>query len=482
MIRFGCRWLLAAGFSLALAACATIDSTPDAPSIAQNERAQAAQAHPQILQQLGGAMEGPAAAYVAGVGERIATAAGVPGQCTFTLVNSDVPNAFAIPGCYIYVTRGILALMNSEDELASVLGHEVGHVVADHSARRQNTAMLTSLGAILAGVLTGSGEIAQAAGQAAQLLTLSYSRDQEFESDDLGVRYLHSAGYNPYAAADLLRSLGMQETLSARIANRDASSATPSWARTHPLSADRVQRATARATATGATPASPPERIGPYFAAIDGIIFGDDPEQGFVNGRTFSHPTLRIAFEAPQGFTLTNTPSAVLIGGPNSMRAQFGAAALQGDLGAHASNGLRQVLGNAQAQVGQVQRTTTNGLETATATARAQSQSGVVDVAVTAYRVSDRAYHFITIAPAGSLNTFSPMVQSFRTLSAQEAAALRARVLDVVQVRSGETAQSIAQRMAYPDYQLERFLVLNGREANEPLRAGEQVKIVVYQR
>lgn len=465
-----------------LAACATIDSTPDAPSIGQSDRAQAAQAHPQILQQLGGAVEGPAATYVSTVGERIAGAAGVAGQCTFTLVNSDVPNAFAIPGCYIYVTRGIMALMNSEDELASVLGHEVGHVVADHAARRQNTATLTGLGAILAGVLTGSGEIAQAAGQAAQLYTLSYSRDQEFESDDLGVRYLQRAGYNPHASADLLRSLGMQETLSARIANRDAASATPSWARTHPLSAERVSRATAQATATGATLGAPAERIGPYFAAIDGMIFGDDPEQGFVNGRTFAHPTLRIAFEAPQGFTLTNSPSAVMIGGPNNLRAQFGAAALQGDLGAHASNGLRQILGNTPAQVGQVQRSTTNGLETATAPARAQTQSGMVDVAVTAYRVGDRAYHFITIAPAGSSGAFTLMLQSFRTLTTQEAAALRARVIDVVTVRAGDTPQTLASRMAFDDYRLERFLTLNGRQAGEALRPGEQVKIVVYQR
>jgi predicted Zn-dependent protease len=471
----------AAASALMLAACATIDSTPDAPAITGSDRAQAAQAHPQILQQLGGAVEGPSAAYVASVGERIATAAGVQSQCTFTLVNSDVPNAFAIPGCYIYVTRGILALMNSEDELASVLGHEVGHVVADHSARRQNTATLSQLGAVLAGVLTGSGQIAQAVGQAAQLYTLSYSRDQEFEADDLGVRYLQRAAYNPYASADLLRSLGLQESLSTRMANRDAASATPTWARTHPLSADRVTRARAQAQAAGAAPGGT-ERIEPYFAAIDGMIFGDDPEQGFVNGRTFSHPTLRIAFEAPQGFTLTNTPSAVLIGGPNNMRAQFGAGALQGDLATHASNGLRQVLGNANAQVGQVQRSTTNGLETATAIARAQTQSGAVDVSVTAYRVGDRAYHFIALAPAGNLGAFSSMLRSMRTLTAQEAAALRPRLIDIVQVRSGDTAQSLARRMAFDDYQLDRFLVLNGREANEQLRAGEQVKIVVYQR
>jgi len=466
-----------------IAACATIDSTPEAPSIGQSDRAQAAQAHPQILQQLGGAVEGPAAAYVAGVGERVANVAGVPGQCTFTLVNSDVPNAFAVPGCYIYVTRGILALMNSEDELASVLGHEVGHVVADHAAQRQNTATLSGLGAILAGVITRSGEIAQAASQAAQALTLSYSRDQEFEADDLGVRYLQRSGYNAYASADLLRSLGMQETLSARVANRDATSATPSWARTHPLSAERVTRATAQASGAGATRESPPERIGPYLAAVDGMTFGDDPEQGFVNGRTFSHPTLRIAFEAPQGFTLTNTPSAVLIAGPNNARAQFSAGALQGDLAAYASNELRQVIGNAPAQVGQVQRGTTNGLETAAAPARAQTQSGrLVDVAVTAYRVGDRAYHFITLTPADGASAFTSMLGSMRMLSAQEAAALRARVIDVIQVRSGDTAQSLASRMAFDDYRLERFLVLNGREASDSLRAGEQVKIIVYAR
>lgn len=467
---------------IASAACATIDSTPEAPSITGNDRAQAAQAHPQILQQLGGAVEGPSATYVTSIGERIANAAGVSGQCTFTLVNSDVPNAFAVPGCYIYVTRGLMALMNSEDELASVLGHEVGHVVADHSARRQNTATLTGLGAILAGVLTGSGELAQLAGQAAQIYTLSYSRDQEFESDDLGVRYLQRAGYNAYASADLLRSLGANEALSARVSNRETASATPAWARTHPLSAERVTRASAQAAAAGATREAPPERVASYFAAIDGMIYGDDPEQGFVNGRTFSHPTLRIAFEAPQGFSLTNTPRAVLIAGANNARAQFGGGgALQGDLTTYAANGLRQVIGNAPSQVGQAQRSTTNGLETVTVPARAQTQQGqIVDVAVTAYRVGDRAYHFITIAQQGGAGVFTPMLRSMRPLSAQEASALRARVIDIAQVRSGDTAQSLARRMAFDEYQLDRFLVLNGLEAGQPLRNGEQVKIITY--
>lgn len=473
--------LVAAAF-LFVGSCATIDSTPEAPSVNQGERAQAAQQHPQILAQFGGAVEGPIATYVAATGERIATAAGVPGQCTFSVVNTDVPNAFAVPGCYIYITRGLLAIMNSEDELASVLGHEVGHVVADHSARRQQTATLGGLGALVVGILTGSGELAQVAAQAAQLYTLSYSRDQEFEADDLGVRYLAASGYNAYGAADMLNSLGLASVLNDRISGRDAASAIPNWARTHPLSSDRVARATARAQAAGAVRGQPPEAVRPYMQAVNGLLYGDDPEQGFVLGRTFAHPVLRIAFEAPEGFTLTNTSAAVLVGGPNNLRAQFGGAALPaGGVEAHARAVMQQVLGQAPSQVGQVQRTTINGLEAAVLPARAQTQSGqVVDVNVAAYRVGDRAYHFITLAPSGQSGAFTPMIRSVRTLSAQEAAALRARRVEVVTVGARDTVQSLAQRMAYDDLKVERFLALNGLDANAQLRAGEQVKIVTF--
>ena len=465
---------------VALAACATIDSTPDAPSVAPNDRVRAGQQHPQILQQFGGAVEGPLATYVSGVGERVATSAGVPGQCTFSVVNSEVVNAFAVPGCYIYITRGLLAIMNSEDELASVLGHEVGHVVADHSARRQNTATLAGLGAILAGVATGSGDIARVAGQAAQLYTLDYSRDQEFESDDLGVRYLGATGYNQFAAGDMLNALGVNDALNARVSNRQAASSIPAWARTHPLSADRVTRANANATAAGATRERPPETTAPYLNAIRGMTYGDDPAQGFVNGRTFSHPTLRIAFEAPEGFSLTNTPAAVQVSGPNA-RAQLAGGALQGGLDAYAANVMRQVLGQAPSQVGQAQRTTTNGLETVALPARAQNSQGqVLEVVVTAYRVGQSAYHFVALTPVGGQGALTPMTHSFRQISESEAAALRARRIELAQVGARDTAQTLSRRMAFDDYQLERFLALNGLAAASDLRAGQTVKLITY--
>ncbi|MBI1250811.1 MAG: M48 family metalloprotease [Alphaproteobacteria bacterium] len=472
----------AAALILALSACASVNSTADAPAISDAERARAGQQHAQILQQFGGAVEGPVAAYVAQVGAGVANAANVSGRCTFTVVNTDVVNAFAVSGCYIYITRGLLAIMNSEDELASVLGHEVGHVVADHSDRRQNAATLSTLGALIAGLATGSGEIAQAAGQAAQLYTLGYSRDQEFEADDLGVRYLRAAGYNAYAAADMLHALGVNDALSARVSNRSAS-AIPAWARTHPLSADRVTRANAQAQNAGAVREAPPERTAPYYAAVNGMIFGDDPQQGFVNGRAFAHPGLRLAFEAPDGFSLTNTPAAVVIANPANLRAQFSGGPLeQGGLQAYAQSVLQRTVGQAQTQVGRAQQTTINGLETVILPARAQTQSGqVVEVDVAAYRVGDRAYHFLMLAPDGGAGPFSPMVQSMRRLTDAQAAALRPRRVEVVTVGARDSVQALANRMAFDDFKLERFLALNGLEAGQTVRAGQSVKIVVFE-
>lgn len=474
---------------LAVAVLAACLSGPAAlaatPRVTANERAQAAQQHPQIVAQFGGEVTGPVATYVQGVGEKVAATAQLPGQCKFTVINSDVVNAFAVPGCYIYVTRGLLAIMNSEDELASVLGHETGHVTGRHSAQRQTRGTVAGLGALAVGILTKNEGLAQLASQAGQLYTLSYSRNQEFEADSRGVGYIAGAGYNAYAAGEMLEALGANDALTARVTQRAAGSETPTWARTHPLTQDRVTRAYALAQSTGASRQAPAEKSRPYLQAIRGVVFGDDPEQGFVNGTTFSHPKLRISFVAPAGFRLTNTSSAVIISGPNSVQAQFAGGQLpaQGGLDAYAQAVLQKFVGQAPVQVGQLQRGAPNGVESSYLPARAQTQSGqIAEVAVAAYKVGDRAYHFVTVAPAGQSGALNSMLASFRTLNDSQVAALRERRIEIVEVRPGDTVQSLAQRMAFTDYQLDRFLALNGLAAGAALQPGALVKIVTFAR
>jgi predicted Zn-dependent protease len=478
----GLALLATTALAALLVACASVDSSPDAPSVAQQDVARAAQQHPQIMAEFGGEVTGPVSDYVKAVGEKTAAAAGVPGRCTFTVVNTDVVNAFAVPGCYIYVTRGLMAIMNSEDELASVLGHEAGHVTADHSAQRQNRSILTQLGALAVGVALGSNEALQAAGQLAQMYTLNYSRDQEFESDFLGVRYLQANGYNLFAAGDMLGALGTQEQLEARVNDRPARSI-PSWARSHPLSADRVARVNAQAQAAGATREAPAEQVRPYFAAINGMLYADDPEQGFIDGQTFAHPTLRLAFDTPQGFTMANTPRAVNISGTGNIRAQFtGGAALQsGGLGAYANAAMRTLVGQTPAQVGAPEATTINGIQAISIVARAQNAQGqVTEAAIVAYDFGGRAFHFQIIGPGGQLGPTLPMIRSMRRLSNQDVAQLRPRQIEIVEVRRGDTVNSLAARMAYSTFQVDRFLAINGLQAGAQLVPGQQVKVIRY--
>lgn len=465
----------------ALVTLATLPTTASAQVVKAAEQAKAAQQHPQILAQFGGAMEGPLGAYVTAIGNKTATAASLTGQCKFTVINSDVVNAFAVPGCYIYVTRGLLTIMNSEDELAAVLGHEVGHIQGKHSYRRQRASTLSTLGALALGVATRSQEVMQTAGQLAQVYTLQYSRTQEHESDDFGVRHLRANGYNMFAASDIMGALGAQEALDAKVNNREGR-VIPNWARSHPVSSERVARTSTAARTAGGTPTSPPETVTPFFNAINGLRVGDDPEQGFINGRVFSHPGIKITFEVPTGFTMSNSPQAVQFQGPNSTKGQFaGGATLTGGLDSYAAAALRSVLGQAQAQVGVPQTTTINGLQAVSLLARAQAQGGqAVDVAVMAYNVNGKAYHFVIMGPAGQLNPTFPMTQSMRLLSDSEIAQLRPRQLEIVTVRNGDTIASLSSRMAYPDFQADRFKMINAISTDRALVAGERLKIVSY--
>ncbi|MFN3945411.1 MAG: M48 family metalloprotease [Allosphingosinicella sp.] len=480
--------LIALSASFAAIGCATggLVGTGDQRAISPQVAQQAAQQHPQIVQEFGGELGGQRGAYVQEVGRRIGAQSGIQGAGTggynFTALNSPVMNAFAVPGGYIYITRQLMALMNDEAELASVLGHEVGHVAADHARGRQQRGILTQLGALAVGVLTGSGQLAQIAGTVGQGVLNTYSQAQEFESDALGIRYMTAAGYDPMASPSMLASLGAHSALEARFTGRqDDQRATPSWARTHPLSADRVARATQQAQATGRAGQGERNRDR-HLQMISGMIFDDDPAQGVIEGRDFLHPDLRLAFTVPQGFGMQNGTRAVAVIG-QSGQAQFSTGPFQGNLGTYIGQVFQGLTGGqGQAQVPQVQSTTVNGIPAAFATTRAQTQQGQVDVTVFAYQFeNNRAYHFVTLTQAGTgLGPFSSMVQSVRRLTAQQAAAIRPRVVQIVTVGANDTVQSLANRMAYTEHQVDRFRVLNALGPNDGVRAGQRVKLVVY--
>lgn len=439
-------------------------------------------------------MEGPLANYVEGVGLKMARYSqlgSAQSDFTVSLLNSPVNNAFAVPGGYIYATRQLVALMNDEAELAAVLGHEVAHVAALHSARRQRSAqrnqMLGGLGAILSTVLLGDSQIGnlltRGALQAPQFVTLAYSREQEEEADRLGIDYLTRAGYEPDAMVGFLLRLAQQAQLDAQLQGR-GDARPPEWASSHP---DPVKRV-GKANQISADKPGTARNRDAFLRAINGMIYGDDPKQGVVRGNDFIHPDLRLSFTAPQGFYMLNSARAVSInpkgGSGQGGQAQLTTAAYSGNLDTSIRQQFQKLGGqNTNMAPQRIDRTQVNGLSAAYGTARVNNGGSQVDVVVFAYEFArNQAFHFTVVAPAGRAGTFNPMFQSMRRISASEANAVVPLRIDVVTVRPGDTISGLARRMAFSDNQEARFRVLNGLGNSNALRAGDKVKLVIRAR
>jgi predicted Zn-dependent protease len=471
--------VLLASLALALFACG---GGSDEPGVSARDREAGAQIHPRLLAEFGGRYEGGEAAYLARLGERVAGVAGLPGQCTFTLVNSDVVNAFAVPGCYIYVTRGLMALVNSEAELVSVLAHEMGHIVGRHSQRQERSALWRRLGVLAVGFVTESERLTRIAGGAADLFGLRYSRKQEYEADDLGLSYLRQAGYDPLASADMLDALSRQEQFLARTRGRDEASSVPEWARTHPLTGNRIERARQAALATGQADRLP-EREEAFLREVDGLLFGDDPAQGFVSGRRFAHPLMRIGFDAPVGFFLTNSPQAILIEGPDGIRGEFAGGRLgPGGLDDYADALLSNLLGRHRAEIREARRADVNGVPAFFLDVAIATPDGEAALALAAYQgPGDAAYHFLVIGPPGqaAMPAIDALFRSFRLLSPADVAMLRPRRVAVVRAGAGDSAETLARRMA-SDAPLDHFRLLNALGPGGDVRPGQKVKIVSY--
>lgn len=446
--------------------------------------AEAQRENSQLIQVLGGAETGPRATYVQAVGRRVGDQSGIANAdqaLHFTTLNSAVENAFSVPGGYVYVTRQLMGLMDNESELAFALGHEVGHIAANHAHAREEYASRNPLGVFgqIIGAIFGSG-VSDVLTARSKLDLLSFSRDQEYQADTLGLRYLIGAGYDPSGASQMLAALSRQSVLEARVQGR-SNRQTPEWASTHPLSENRMQRALAEGRATGRFGTGIRNRD-QFLSVLEGMYVDDDPAQGVIEGPTFTHPDLRIQFTVPQGYLMSNGTDAVTISG-SAGKAQFRGGQFSGNLDDAVLLAFRQLAGGqGNFPVPPPQHVTINGMASAVTTARVNTGNGTVDASVAAYQWDrQRVYYFVMITPGGyGVRPFVPLINSLRRITPAEAAAIRPRVIHIETVRPGDTVQSLSSRMAYRDFKLERFLSLNGLSASSPLVLGRKVKLVVY--
>jgi len=392
------------------------------------------------------------------------------------VLDSPIVNAMALPGGYVYVTRGLMALADSEAELAGVIAHEIGHVTARHSSQRMSRAVVGDLLAGVLGAVVGVPGIGDVAQLGAGAYLQSFSRDQESEADQLGIATMALAGYDPHAMASFLDKLYQQSRLEAVLAGRSPDDVDQfNFMASHPRTKERVEAAAAATAHVDKGGAEGREQL---LARIDGLTYGSDPKEGVIRERVFLHPELGFRFEVPQGFTLVNGEDKVVATSKQGGAIQFDTDKGGGDM-------LSYVGGRwgAKLRLSEGESITINGLPAATAMTRLQGERGPADVRLVAIDGGDGIiFRFLFMAPAGESRFdegFRRTTYSFHRLTASERQAIRGAKIAVVPVRSGDTAASLADRMEVPDHKEERFRVLNGLKNGENPPAGSKVKLVV---
>jgi predicted Zn-dependent protease len=439
-----------------------------------------AKEHPKIVREFGGEYDDPnVRAYVAQVGKKVAAKSEMPNlNWTFTVLNSDVVNAFALPGGYVYVTAGLMTIANDEAELASVLGHEIGHVTAHHTAERYSSAVLTQLGFGMLNAATG-GIGSDLLSTGATALLAGFSQDQEAEADTLGVRYIARAGYDPNAMSSMFRNMELDSRLTDLLAGRGNGDQYSLFA-THPRTASRITASAAEAKRQ--IPPSEKLRVGEgdYLAILDGLTYGGDKANGFVRDSVFVHPGMRFRFEVPRGFQIFNASDQVTAMGPGNARVLFDAGTR------NAGVPLDRYLTDVWApgvSLRNMQRLTVNGMEAIAAATRVTSNGTALDVQLVAIRPSVQlVYRFIYVSPVKQTTSlaegFQRTTQSFRILSAEQAAREEPYRIRLYLVQQSDTVESVAKRMPFRDYRVERFRALNGLQSGQKLPPNRLVKIV----
>lgn len=476
---------LVLGFCLVLSACHTIPGMYDDPlpppgkpvtvdTVTRNDRlAEISRAqHPRILATYGGEYSDPKLERMVAkvVGNLTIVSANPTQSYRITILNSPNVNAFALPGGYLYVTRGLLGLANDSAELAAVIAHEMGHVTANHGVQRQQMEAEEVLASKVVKDLLGENQATNVALTKGKLRLAQFSRNQELEADVIGIKAVALAGYDPYAAARFLKS--MDDYTNFR-SYSGASDPTLDFLASHPNVPQRIELARSVAREASPNGGGATDRDS-FLAGIDGLLYGDTPEEGYVRGNTFLHPRLGVSFTVPSDFTIDNTAAAVTATGPGDMAIRFDGVSL--DRNASLVDYVRSgwVAG---LDANSVRTETINGNEAVIASARAQSWQ----FDVTVIRVGNQVYRLLTAAPLNntSLNVVARSVgASFRSLTADEKATLKPLRVRVLTARVGDTVASLSSQMAGVDRKTDLFRLINSLAPLDTVSPGDKVKII----
>jgi predicted Zn-dependent protease len=417
--------------------------------------------------------------YVESIGMRLASASQRPNlPWHFTVVDEPAVNAFALPGGYIYITRGILPFLDTEADLAGVLGHEIGHVTARHSAQQYTKATSAGLGVQLLSIFVPEAQPLQGLTETALgVLFLKYGRDDELQADRLGVDYSAKTGWNPAGVGSMLRTL-------ARLDEAGGSRrGVPNWLSTHPAPADRVQKVQEYIAQSGA-PAGTGKSGGDdvaFLRRVDGLVFGDSPSQGILRGNTFLHPVLRLSIGFPQGWEVQNSREQVMAKAPD--RNEFMILQLVPKASGSIEQVARATMANAGFREINGDRAQVNGLDAYVGTYQGQLEGLGNVVTLAAHIVHDRnVYLFAGLAPPNGYESaqrqFSESIRSFRELSQKEAANIHPNRLDLYTVRPADTWQGLAEA-GNNAVKPSTLAIMNNYEPSQPPRPGDRIKIIV---
>lgn len=436
---------------------------------------------PKIKKQFGGEYtNAELTAYVTRIGKKLAATSEMPDlEFHFTVLDTPTVNAFALPGGYIYVTRGLIALAGNEAELAGVIAHEIGHVTARHSAQRYSRAVATGYGIALLGIITDSKAVSDVASTGANLYLQGYSRDQEFQADMLGVRYLSRAGYDTEAMASFLAKMGEAGRLHAEMDGSDADYDRIDLLATHPRTVDRVRQA--KAAAAVRPVANPVVNRDTFLDHVDGVMFGDDPKEGVIRDRTFLHRDLDFRFEVPPGFTLYNQPAQVVAADKSGARFIFDRA--PGSITVPAAKYISAQWAKSHS-VQDLENIKVNGMDGATGWLPVTASDGAAYVLrLIAVRFdAQTVYRMQFLIPNGRTRELNEAMRrtsySFRRLTDAERASLHPYEVKVVEVAPGSSEQALAAGIPMPGYEARFFRVINGLDASGLPPAGTRVKTI----